>query len=364
MGISAKETTNPIGYWGTGLKYSIAILLRTQHKVEVFCNDNHWVFTLEDMNFRGREFQQVCCNGQALPYTTEYGKGWKVEGAYRELVSNTVDEGGIWFIGDGPVEGGTSIVVTGPDILKAHANHDQLFIGDREPIHESRHLRIFPGNGKVFYRGVKVKELQQAHYDYELLCEMELTEDRTLSNEYTLRSRIGESVCRDVKNAELLEYFVTAKGFEKDLDYDNPWSDEMTDTVAGLWATRPTDVNPAVAMVYKRKNPTAGFHQLELVDDEEAMVERAKEFLALAGYPVNARVKKVRCDNQNVVAYFHGGDIHLTQKAFDKGCFDMASTLFEEQAHADGHDDYSRGFQTFLINELMGQAKRRLKFAL
>ena len=32
--------------------------------------------------------------------------------------------------------------------------------------------------------------------------------------------------------------------------------------------------------------------------------------------------------------------------------------------HADGHDDYSRGFQTFLINELIGQAKRRLKFAL
>ena len=363
MGISAKETGNPIGLFGTGLKYALAVLLREGHQVDIHSDGKHWSFGLADISFRGKDFQQVTCNGKELPFTTEYGKKWQVTGAYRELVSNTMDEGGIWFTGEA-MEAGTSIVVTGPDILKAHSNHDQMFIGDREPIHESRNLRIYQGNGKVFYRGVKVKELEEAHYDYELLCEMELTEDRTIANEYTLRYRIGESVCSHVKDAKLLEYFVTANGFEKNLDYDNPWSDEMTEVVSRLWSTRLTDLNNTVAMIYKRKNPTAGFEQLEMIDDEEAMVERAKEFLALAGYPVNARIKKVRCDNQNVVAYYHDGDIHLSQKAFDKGCFEMVCTLFEEQCHANGHDDYSLGFQQHLINELMGQAKRRLKFAL
>ena len=365
FGVSCKPLKdNAIGQFGSGFSMAIAGLLRLNHEIAIHSEGKEWHFSTEDLDFRGKEFRRVTCNGVALGFTTHMASHWPVESLYRELVSNTMDEDGIWFIGDGPVEGGTSIVVTGPDILKAHANHDQLFIGDREPIHESKTLRLYKGNGKVFYRGVKVKELEKAHYDYELLCQMELTEDRTIANEYTLRYRIGEAVCREVKDAKLLEYFVTSKGFEETLDWDNPWSDEMSETVGHLWTTRPTDVNPAVTMVYKRKNPTAGFQELEMIDDETAMVDRAKEFLALAGYPVNARVKKVRCDNQNVIAYYHDGDIHLAQKAFDKGCFEMASTLFEEQCHADGHDDHSRGFQTFLINELIGQAKRRLKFAL
>jgi hypothetical protein len=363
MGISAKEIDNPIGLFGTGLKYALAVLLREGHQIDIHSDGKHWSFGVADINFRGKDFQQITCNGQNLPFTTEYGKNWKVAGAYRELVSNTMDEGGIWFTGEA-MKDGTSIVVTGSEILKAHKNHDQMFIGDREPLHESRNLKIYTGNGKVFYRGVKVKELEKAHYDYEILCHIDLTEDRTIANEYSLRYRIGEAICREVKDSKLLEYFVTANGFESTLDYDNPWSDELNETVSRLWETRPTDVNKSIAQIFKRKNPTAGFQQQEMVDDEMAMVERAMEFLSLAGYPVNARIKKVKCDNQNIIAYYHDGDIHLTQKAFDKGCFEMVATLFEEQCHANGHDDYSLPFQQYLINELIGQAKRKLKFAL
>jgi len=31
FGVSAKETNNPFGQFGTGLKYAVAILLRTGH---------------------------------------------------------------------------------------------------------------------------------------------------------------------------------------------------------------------------------------------------------------------------------------------------------------------------------------------
>jgi len=35
FGCSVKETNNPIGFFGTGLKYALAVLLRTGHKVTV-----------------------------------------------------------------------------------------------------------------------------------------------------------------------------------------------------------------------------------------------------------------------------------------------------------------------------------------
>ena len=35
IGVSVKEGENPFGVFGTGLKYSIAILLRTHHSVSI-----------------------------------------------------------------------------------------------------------------------------------------------------------------------------------------------------------------------------------------------------------------------------------------------------------------------------------------
>lgn len=35
FGVSVKEGENPIGFFGTGLKYAIAVLLRTGHRITV-----------------------------------------------------------------------------------------------------------------------------------------------------------------------------------------------------------------------------------------------------------------------------------------------------------------------------------------
>ena len=40
MGVSVKTGDNPIGYFGTGLKFAIATLLRTAHKVTLTRSKN------------------------------------------------------------------------------------------------------------------------------------------------------------------------------------------------------------------------------------------------------------------------------------------------------------------------------------
>ena len=108
MGAHAKpNTANPIGYFGTGLKYAIAVLVRLGAEPVVWIGRDRFSFSKRSSTFRGTPLETIVMrvlkekNKRAttyeLPYTTAYGKAWEVWQAFRELESNTRDEGGtIW----------------------------------------------------------------------------------------------------------------------------------------------------------------------------------------------------------------------------------------------------------------------------
>jgi hypothetical protein len=52
FGVSVKEGENPIGFFGTGLKYALAILLRTGHKVTIQSGTSKHRFALKDVKIR------------------------------------------------------------------------------------------------------------------------------------------------------------------------------------------------------------------------------------------------------------------------------------------------------------------------
>jgi hypothetical protein len=54
MGVSAKEGENPIGFFGTGLKYAIASLLRTSHKITIWRGLDRYDFATEPARFAAR----------------------------------------------------------------------------------------------------------------------------------------------------------------------------------------------------------------------------------------------------------------------------------------------------------------------
>lgn len=364
MGISAKENTNPIGFWGTGLKYSISILLRTGHSVEIYSNGNHWIFGTEPMDFRGREFHQIICNGEALPYTTEYGKGWDVDGAYRELVSNTSDEQGLWFIGDGPLENGTSIVITGSAILDSHAKHNDIFVGDREPIAETNSLRIYQGAGTIYFRGVRVGSVENAMFSYEMLGELELTEDRSIKHQYRIPQEIGRIACCTLQDKAIIRRILTApeSRWEHNIDFDwTSWSNEFTEVATDLWKNSPTKLNQKVFRLLRKKVKDIGWEAREIDENKEIMLEKAKDFLKRAGYEVTAPIKLVNNDDHNSIAFYFNDTIHLTDKCFEEGMFHLVRVLMEENFHAWGHIDVCRGFEDFLQKELIKQASKRLK---
>jgi hypothetical protein len=363
QGVSAKlNEDEAIGKFGTGLCYAIAVLLRTGHKISIKSGNELYEFGLIDLNFRGKDFKRITCNGKPLSFTTHYGHTWDVWGAYRELVSNCMDEGGIHFLGE-PMEEGTSIIVEGKEFQDCLAKHEEYFLGDREPIATTETVDIYEGRGIIYHKGVKVGEVQNASYSYHIKQYIQLTEDRTYKYDYQIYQAIGGAITKKLKDKTLLERFICMKGnYEAILvDYDWTWSDEFQDVCKDLWAKAPAKINERIQKLIRKKMKDATFEFIEFSEDEELMIDKAKGFLGRAGYPINSPIKKVESEDTNVIAYEYNRVIHLTQKAFDEGMFLLAVALFEEQQHCNGYLDMERTYQMFLTKELIKQAKKALK---
>src|SRR5882724_11960473 len=97
MGVNAKLGESPIGFFGTGLKYAMATLLRNNCRFRIFRGVEEFQITTQKLSFRDKNFDLVWLNGSKLGFTTDLGRNWKPWQAYRELYSNAKDEGGQTF---------------------------------------------------------------------------------------------------------------------------------------------------------------------------------------------------------------------------------------------------------------------------
>lgn len=135
FGVSVKETDHPIGFFGTGLKYALAILLRTGHKVILQSGLNQHEFAVSERTIRGTPFRLVTMDDAPLGFTDQLGKTWEVWMAYRELYCNTKDENGSVDTAEAmpePAENVTRFIVEGDEFLTQHRNRE-IFLLEGEP---------------------------------------------------------------------------------------------------------------------------------------------------------------------------------------------------------------------------------------
>lgn len=353
MGLHAKETEDSIGRFGTGLKYAIAILIRTGHKVSVFVAGTEYKFHTQSLQFRSKDFEALACNGEVLPFTTEYGKDWKLWMAYRELVSNTMDEGGLHFMGTA-LDHGTSIVVEGEGIIECLNNHEDYFVGDREPVWEGSKVSVYKGEGTVYYKGVRVGTMiDGSRYSYDIKTKLDLTEDRSC-NQYTARWKVSDAIT-ECTDKDFLREFLSGphvKG-DEDLGYSGLWSDEFTEVAAKIYSTNPRLLPFGVRSKLKEKKPDAAFKEQAFTKLQAGAVEKCKRFLAQIGYHITCPVQLVENEDDNLIAIYTQGKIFLTERAFGKGLHYLCSTLLEEHFHSLGYHDESRSFEQFLMDEII-----------
>lgn len=357
MGVNVKETDEPIGMFGTGLKYSIAVLLRLGHKIKIYSGDNVYEFSNRSEEIRGKAFGLIYMNGQPLGFTTDLGKKWELWQVYRELYSNCKDENGEILVGSQPGGGDrTAIVVTGLDQL--HLNrHEFLFTG---PVHHDcdiGEVQFKPSNS-LFYRGIKVYSQKQPFlFTYNILADIDLTEDRTAKYDWEILGRV-QDIISNLPSSKLRLAITAPKGYvEHDMTYDshrinNPG---LTEIIGEEIVHNRMSINSSLIRLYEDHIRDKSPKEFPLSPTQLSAYTKAVAFCESLGFPISdIPVKFIKSLGPNVYGLARGKEIFITEITFDKGTKFLASTLIEEFIHVQfNYHDFTREFQDFILNRLV-----------
>lgn len=366
FGVSAKEPGS-IGYFGTGLKYAIAILLRTGHKVTIHAGVKVLRFGTRKATIRGKVFEFVTLNNRRTEFTTEVGKNWQVWQAFRELYCNAMDEKGQCCEVDSvpaPKAGHTTVIVEGSEITEAFLEKDDIILSSK-PIDKGVFVEVHPGPSRyVYYKGVRAYRLNaESLHTYNITKEMDLTEDRTFNNSWLMCHLIMCTLLWSGDNS-VIGTVVTAKEgtWEKELCYSGDPSEAFKETVAEKAKTFSENLNPSAQQVCRTRldDALAAAHVIELDETDKQRLSRAVAFCRGIGSPVDEyRIVAVDFLGHNMLGLAHKDTIYLTRDAFEQGTKILAGTLMEEFFHLRFQvKDETRTFQNLLINKLVSLGER------
>lgn len=357
MGVSVKTNDNPIGYFGTGLKFALSTLLRTGHEVVLTRGGEVIPFSARPAEVRGKPVHRLYMGEEALPFTTELGRNWEVWQAYRELHSNTLDEAGT--ITDRRVEADTVFAVTGDGIQREYVNRDATFISGK-PIAANEFLEVYPGPSRhVFYRGVRAGTLpEELTFAYNLLCPMTLTEDRTFESQYTVQWKLAQLIPRLPHRGLHAQLLSAGDRWDQKLDFTmcGTPSREFLDAAAATY-TNMTASAAARRVVDRDLQERGVFPPARLTEEAQAVFLQAFPHLFRLGASLSPEdVEVVESLGPGILGLWHRerGQVFLAASTLDRGLETVVATLYEEWLHkAHGYADESRALQDFLLQKLI-----------
>lgn len=373
FGVSVKEGDNPIGFFGTGLKYAIAVLLRTGHRVRIFAGETVICFGKQRDSVRGQEFQFItmAVNGgepQPIGFTTELGKQWELWMAYREIACNCKDESGKAFrwrstgVPKGTA-GYTKVVVEGDDFANVHANRHQYLLEDSaDAMLGTLEIRRRPGSA-FYYRGVRVMDFQRpALFTYNETARIELTEDRTVRNAWAVNYSIAKSLL-ECEDELILREILTAdtSTYEGQLDFH--WNGikpthAFMKVMSECVADRLTRVNASALRMYnEHASKLITPREIELTRIQQMNMEKALDFCSRIGFQIRDAypIKVVESLGEGCLGLAKDQTIYIAERVFHLGgAKQLASTLIEEYLHLrQGWDDLTRELQSFLFDKVV-----------
>lgn len=136
-----------IGQWGSGLKYSLAYLLKMNIDFKIFVGTSEIKIGTETESIRDEDFEIITVNGERTSITTNMGgNAWKPWTIVRELWCNALDEGGevkettSETMG---IEGKTTFFIQiTEEIREVIVNWGKYFIHELTPMFENENLEL------------------------------------------------------------------------------------------------------------------------------------------------------------------------------------------------------------------------------
>lgn len=356
FGVSIKQGDSPIGQFGTGLKYAIAVLMREGRSLRIDTGGDRYEFGVTETEFRGSPFEQITCNGATLPFTTHLGSTWELWQAYRELYSNCLDEGG-------DIDGGfeTNIHAEIGDV-----KHADVFLDTtRRVLTKTPGCEVYSGRSKVlYYRGIRAGETnRESLYTYNIL-DAALTEDRTFAHLFQVYQRISETVL-STDNTDFAQSFLLQSKhlFEERVDFDytslkpgqtavdvvNQFRKDDCYLHKGMFESVAAHLGPACYTIH------------DMDDRERRVLERASEFCDRIGFPIEHPVVKSNDLGKGKLGMADPSNntIYLSGVVLSQGVKQVASTLIEENLHLTlGYQDCTYQMQSYLFDQVVTMGER------
>lgn len=384
-----------IGQWGSGLKYTLAYLLKNNIDFRIFIGETPVKITTQSETIRDEEFEIICIDGEKTSVTTHMGgDAWSAWTVIREIWCNALDEGDAHKETTEELTGKaghtTFYLQITSEIKDVIMNWSQYFIHEHEPLCETDKYRIYPGGDKLrlYKQGVLIHESKnklKALFSYDIrnaeineLREFKGTTERELycalkdANEKVVRyfienvtddhyegnmdlqgwgfmGKFAETWKTTIGNAKLIHeeavMQIQARGLKIDLTASvvvpKPVYDALTAQFEGIGALRMADKNNEF---------------YETVDQElENTIKQALAILESCDYFIHPELKfvfGVFGDKTTLAKVnFDQKIIYVSERMNNSSLFQVVAMLIEENEHFNtGLDDECRAFQQHWIN--------------
>jgi len=400
IGASTKRgDDSKIGFFGSGLKYSVAFLLRNNIKFKVFADYAEIKFKTKPSDFREQSFDVIWIDKKETSMTTEMGMDWEHWSVIREIFSNAIDEGdnAISVVKKSecvPVEDKTVFYIeVTPQMQEIITNWDLYFTEKRKDLlysdTDSNQLYI-GGDGLVVYRkGIRclyTKE-EKPIFNYDLSW-VEINESRSIKNEWDFKyalTKFLQAIADETIVAQIIN--LVNKRWEANLNwhcsascYSEMWLAVIRRRIlvpyenAGFWdkliSESPSDylILPAkmitglkdrfldkVRVVGDSENIVGDgtfMAMSELSERQTHLLDESKRFLADAEYEIKYPMLVVEFVNKLRLGQALNEQILLSTKLFEKGTKQIVACIIEENEHLlTGFSDESRDFQNHWISK-------------
>lgn len=175
-GTTKAKKEHLIGNFGSGLKYTLAFLLRNNLDFKIYSGENLIDIKTDNEVIRDESFDIICINGHRTSITCNMGLDWQAWMIIRELWSNALDEGGQERSVTETVVGAagktTFYIQVDAQIKEVLDNWNKYFIQDQEPISVTPYHKIYPGGKflRLYKQGVLIYEDTErpAMYSYDI----------------------------------------------------------------------------------------------------------------------------------------------------------------------------------------------------
>lgn len=393
LGASTKrDSENKIGFFGTGLKYALAVMLREDIDFKIYIGEKPLNIGLRRTDFAGEKVEVITVNNEKTSITLDAGIDWEPWFAIREVYSNTIDEGGKLELVERikPEKDKTSIYIeVSENFGDVARNWQDYFSFKRESLSESSQGRLLSKrptnpNFTVFRRGVRVHHTgDESLFDYDI-NNLEINEARTAKFTFEPLQRSSE-VLRQSDNEYAVKHFID-NADEKYIEHQNDlwkWSsvrEDFSETwfrvlegkrivpreYGGLYGvTRQTVLLPEmmVRALYNhfgdRLHITGHTKEKYLItEDYNEKLEPALSLLEEFGFGYDRnKIKTVKFNDKDTYGmYDDSKDLVLISERLMKPNViesDRATILLEEILHAkSGAGDNTREFQNYLLKSM------------